>query len=288
MKAFSLALLCLFAAGGTLASAQSEPAPSPSPVAQSMTASDNDWHYSVTPYLWLPNINGNVNYQRKPILPNPPVPGNINVGVRVGPSDYLSNLNFAILVAFEARRKDFSVFGDYMNLNLSSNAASVRTISGPAGKIEIPISSSVSTHIFSGIFTLGAAYTVAKSDTSNLDVGLGFRNANLRTTTDYSLAGPITQIPITGSLSASVTLTDALLIARGRLGLGGRWYAPYYGDIGTGNSNTTWQYVLGVAYGGRTNDVIFAWRGLGYNQNNGQLLQNMRFSGPLLGYRIHW
>ena len=273
-----LIALALFASEALPALAQTAPAPASTP--------DTNWHYAVTPYIWLPNVNGTLGFQRPNVGPNPP--GNLNIGVQVGPSSYLSNLNFAFAFGFEARKENLSVFGDYINLNLSSAVSNVRTISGPGGLVEIPISSSVNSHLFTGVFTLGLGWTVASTDTSNLDVGVGVRNVNVRASADYSITGPVTQVPLAGSLGSSETLTDATFDVRGRVGLGGRWYVPYYGDIGTGNSNTTWQYLVAVGYGGRTNDVIFGYRNLGYNQNNGQLLQNIRMGGPILGLRIHW
>jgi hypothetical protein len=287
MSKICIAALFFFASVSTIAAAQTaEPAATPAP---SIVPTDGAWHYAVTPYLWLPNINGSFSFRRNTILPNPPsVPPTVTIGMQVGPSSYLANLNFAILASFEARRKYLSIFGDYMNLNLSSTVANVRTITGPLGKVEIPISSNVSTHLFSGLFTLGVGVTAAANSDSNLDFGIGVRNATLRSNADYSLAGPITQIPISGNLSASETLTDAIAVMRGRIGTGSRWYFPFYGDVGTGNSNTTWQYLFGAAYGGRTTDVILAYRNLGYNGTDDRALQQIRMGGPLLGVRIHW
>ena len=75
-------------------------------VAQSTVAQGSDsgsdaqkWTVSVTPYLWLPNINGNINYN----VPNGGGTGQI--GVSVGPNSYLAKLNFAFMGSLRACAK---------------------------------------------------------------------------------------------------------------------------------------------------------------------------------------
>jgi hypothetical protein len=193
------------------------------------------------------------------------------------------------MFSFEARRHNNSVFGDFINLNLSSSGGQVTNITGPRGRVEFPISSSVNVHLSANIITIGLGMTAVENKDSQLDFGVGFRTASVHSNADYTLTGPITEIPFSGSLGGTAGLNDALAIIRGRVNLGSRFYAPFYGDIGAGSDNSTFQYLLGVAYAGRTNDVVLAYRDLGYNQYGGeQLLPRARFAGFLLGLRIHW
>jgi hypothetical protein len=190
--------------------------------------------------------------------------------------------------AFEARRKGTTILADYINVNLSTSASSIATISGPGGRLEVPISSSVNSHFFAGISTLAVGITAVATRTSNLDVIAGERTISTRVVADYSLTGPIMQISRTGSLSRTVFLMDPILGIKGRIGLASRWYVPFEGDVGAGADNTTVQYLGGLAYAGRTNDVIAGYRVLGYNQTGTQLLQHLWLSGPYVGLRIHW
>jgi hypothetical protein len=283
-----LTLSAILAAGApVLASAQeAAPAPAATPnLASAAIPTDDNWHWAVTPYLWAPNINGNLNIQ-KPALTGG---GTANIGVGIGPNKYLTNLNFAFLVAAEARKKRFTVLGDYINLNVSSTIASVTTISGPLGKVEIPLSSSINTHVFSSIATLGAGYTLTSSPSASLDAFVAARNIRLVTNVNYTVTGPIDLVPLNGSGSESVSLLDAVGGIRGRIAIGERFYLPFEADYGVGSNNNEWQYVASVGYAGRTNDVILGFRGLGVNQtNSGAVLVNSRFSGPLLALRIHW
>jgi hypothetical protein len=76
---------------------------------------------------------------------------------------------------------------------------------------------------------------------------------------------------------------------RGRLSFGdGRWYVPYYADIGGGSSATTWQALAGLGYAFGWGDVLLVYRHLEYDQSGGKLLQNIRFDGPALGLAFHF
>ena len=61
---------------------------------------DGQWHYSLTPYAWFPNI-----YQKLQL--NTPSGGGKTVEVEVKPDSYLSDLEFALMGTFEARKGDW-------------------------------------------------------------------------------------------------------------------------------------------------------------------------------------
>ena len=76
-------------------------------------ANESEWQYSLTPYLWLPTIEGALNY-------GPPPGGSGNPNVEVGPTDWLDLLNFAVLVNGSARKDDFVIFSDLVYLSMST------------------------------------------------------------------------------------------------------------------------------------------------------------------------
>ena len=60
---------------------------------------DGQWRYSLTPYAWFPNISQTLQL-------NTPLGGGKTVEVEVEPDSYLSDLEFALMGAFEARKGD--------------------------------------------------------------------------------------------------------------------------------------------------------------------------------------
>ena len=53
--------------------------------------------------------------------------------------------------------------------------------------------------------------------------------------------------------------------------------------MGTGSSNLTWQGMLGIEYTYNWISATLAYRHLSYDMDDDKTIQDMRFSGPLLG-----
>jgi hypothetical protein len=78
---------------------------------------------------------------------------------------------------------------------------------------------------------------------------------------------------------------DAIVGLRGRATFGNErsWYIPYYVDIGTGDSNLTWQGMVGLGYSFDSVDIVGVWRYLEYNLGSGTPIESINFNGPALG-----
>jgi hypothetical protein len=76
-----------------------------------------------------------------------------------------------------------------------------------------------------------------------------------------------------GTGGAAATQWDAIVGVKGRASLGaeGNWYVPYYLDVGKGDSDLTWQGVVGV------------WRYLDYDIGDDKPITSIDFNGPALG-----
>jgi len=62
-----------------------------------------------------------------------------------------------------------------------------------------------------------------------------------------------------------------------------KWFAPFHVDVGTGDSDLTWQLLAGVGYVFSWGDLLLVYRHLDYDQKHGDLLEGLRLSGPALG-----
>jgi hypothetical protein len=84
---------------------------------------DGAWHFSLTPYLWTPNINGSIE-ARIPALRTAAGDAlrDVNLSAEVGPNDYLENLKFAGMVTGEARKGEWSVLTDLIYMDLAGPA----------------------------------------------------------------------------------------------------------------------------------------------------------------------
>ena len=68
-------------------------------------------------------------------------------------------------------------------------------------------------------------------------------------------------------------------------GNGGHWSLRYYADIGTGESDVTWQALLGLGYRFGWGDLFADYRHLDYEFGDTALLGDVAsaFSGPSIG-----
>ena len=67
-----------------------------------------------------------------------------------------------------------------------------------------------------------------------------------------------------------------------------KWFVPYYVDIGTGESNLTWQAMGGIGYSFGWGDVVAAWRYIDYDMKSGKKIESMTFNGPAIAAVFHW
>ena len=217
------------------------------------------WSYSLTPYVWLPNINGTLKYD---------VPE-----VDTGPNSYLQNLNMVFMVSGEARKGRWSVVGDLIYLNFDDQKGSVRQVNfgGAAGTT----ASGDSRSSLKGVEgMLAGGYTVAPG----VDVIAGLRYFGLEARSDWQLG------TTSGNVSRRADLWDGIVGVRGRVRWGETaWFSPYYFDIGGGSSSLTWQTLVGVGYAFKWGDAVLAYRTAYFDLGGDKLLQDFRFSGPTLG-----
>ena len=243
------------------------------------SAAGDQWAFTVTPYLWLPNINGTLKFQ----LPNL----NAGTSVETGPNDYLENLDFVLMISGEARKGKWSVFTDVIYLDFSDEVSRVDTVNG----VPVPPSIDLGTQasLTGGVWTLVGGYAAVQEPKATLDVIGGFRYLDIEASADWMLSGPLGLLPPTGSVSEGKGLWDAVVGVRGQVKLGdGNWFAPYYVDVGTGQSDLTWQAMGGVGYRFAWGELIGAYRHLDYRFGEDTGMKALSFSGPAVSLGFRW
>jgi hypothetical protein len=253
---------------------------------------DGHLHVLVAPYVWLPTVKGNFQYSI-PTLPTRPR-GVVQSSFSVAPAEYAGKLNSAAMFAFDARQGGFDVFGDYIYTNASASASAFATISGRFGKIAIPVSLSTNAHLAMSIWEAAAGFTVARGHDADLSAFMGIRETPLNPTFDYTvIVGKRGIFMPSSTIMSSAITQDVIFGLRGKAFFGdGRWFVPYYVDVGTGAgqiSNQTWEAYTGAGYAfnhGQT--ILAAWRSLNYDSFAPiSHVQKLTLSGPLLGYTFN-
>lgn len=256
----------------------------PDPAYAESSSPDNKWTFSVTPYLWLPNVNGTLKYNIPPGAGGSP-------DVEVGPNDYLQNLHAVIMLSAEARKERWSVFTDIIYLSFGDEDSSVRTINFGGDLVSSSLNLKTTTSLRGTCWTLGAGYDVLEGKGTTLDVFGGLRYFDLSTSASWELAtgvtgpGPGQTFPGSGGVSRAAEFWDGIIGIKGRIPLGSSsWSLPYYVDIGTGTASLTYQAMIGITWSFTDwGNMTLAYRDLYFDQKEDEFVQDLRFSGPALG-----
>jgi len=225
-----------------------------------------DWQYAVMIYGWLPSVNGNLEYV-----------GDINVDA----SQIIDALQMTFMGSFEARKGPWSGFTDLIYLKLAGDKS--KSVTVPDGAMRTLFDADLD--LKGWVWTLGGSYTVWRNQESHLDLLAGARLLSLDTDLKLTGGGPLQR---DRKLSASADLWDGILGAKGRVALNDRWFLPYYADVGTGDSELTWQAAAGFGYAFDWGDVSLMYRYLSYEQGGDKLLQDIAFGGGMLGVTVRF
>jgi hypothetical protein len=243
---------------------------------------DGTWHFTLAPYLWMPGLDGKFKFNIPPGASGSPE-------VSAGPADIFSLLNLAFMINGDMRKSKWSLFADFIYVDLGKENARVRDITGPGGEMEIPVNVASKTGLESTLFSLGVAYSIYHDRDSMVDVFLGMRLIDSRLSLDWNFSGPVTLLPHAGSFSQKSDLWDGVIGLKGRYGFSGsHWFINGYGDVGTGESEITYQALGGVGYDFSWGDVTLNYRYLHYGGTSSKLIEDMSLPGLSLGVRFHF
>jgi len=240
---------------------------------------DGAWHFSLTPYLWLSAFSGTFHID----TPS----GGRTIDVHASAGDILKSLKFGVMAMGEARHGEWSVFTDIIYARLSDDKTDVRSVTGPGGQIEIPVTVAAKAGLKEGIWTIVGAYSLYHEERSALDGFVGTRYFGAKVSVEWQFAGPLMLLPQSGRNERDAHIWDAIVGFKGRYAFGGTpWSIPYYADIGTGGSELTWQAMAGIDYAYSWGDVSLMYRYLDFRPGGVKVVENLALHGPALGVKF--
>ncbi len=245
--------------------------------------------YQLVPYLWLPSLG---------VTANVPVPGGgtATTSTSVGPGQYIPTLNFGFMGSGEVRYDRFSLLTDIFYSDTSTTAGKINSVNfgGASVPLSAILTTSTNTRVRTAVWTLAGGYTLAHGTWGNVDALAGFRLLAINQKTDFSLSAALTApngavaLDRFGGLSSSRDIWNGIGGVRGRIYLadstllsGGRFFLPFYADVGTGGSNVTWQVFGGVGYQTPRFGVSAGYRYLAFDKD-GAAISHLSFRGPIL------
>ena len=245
-------------------------------------AQDSDWEFGLGIYGWFPDIDGTTSF---------PVGEDQDFTIPIG--DVIDKLDFTFQGNFDARKGRWGLFTDVIYLDLGDQKENLRE--GLIGGAEIPadVTVDVGVDIKSLLWTTSAYYRFVDNGGTSVDGMAGVRYTDLEQRLDWTVSGNINNNPLpgrTGSAEVGDDLWDFIVGVRGQwaFGAGERWFVPWYGDMGTGDSDFTWQVAGGIGYAFDWGQVAAVWRVLDYDLPTEAAIGNLEFSGPAVGLSFRW
>lgn len=254
-----------------------------SAAAQAVRTEPGPWRYAATLYAFLPKVDGSLGVPMGASSPK----------FSIDASSIIDNLEFTIMGSFDAHNGRWGVFTDLLYLDVSGSESKTRNVT--IGDVALPATATadVSLGLKGVVWTLAGEYRVVSGPAWTLDVLAGARMFDVKPTLGWSIQGDLGSVSVpgrSGSNAQAATNWDAIVGIKGgyRFGANREWFVPVYLDVGTGESDLTWQGATGLGYSFTWGDLLAMWRYLDYDLKSGESISDLSFNGPMLGATFRW
>jgi hypothetical protein len=214
------------------------------------SVSDEDWNFAAELYFWGASIGGK---------------SSSGSDVDIDLDDILDSLEFAFMGSAGVRKGKWSLVADLIYLDVEDS-----------GTIAPGLNASV--ELTSWVITPLVGYNLVDTGKSRLDIVGGARYLYMKADLRVDALG--------ARAEDSGSNWDAIIGARGAVDLAEKWYLFGYLDIGTGESDLTWQAFGGVGYRFKWFDLVAAYRYLRWDFADNQVLDDLYLHGPGVGIRF--
>jgi hypothetical protein len=245
-------------------------------------AQADDVEIRATIYGYVPSLGGTTRFPT-------PVGSTIDISAET----LIENTDFALMGAFEVQKGRWGAFSDTMYFDLGGSRSATRDLAIDGVPLPVNVTANATLDTQAWMLTLAANFRAVAASGLTLDVFGGARLLDVRGNLDFDFSsniGPFVGPSRQGSAEARPDNWDGVAGAKGRVALGrsGRFYVPFYIDIGAGQSDLTWQGLAGIAYAFRHVDIVAIWRYLDYELKPDARVESLEFKGPAAGVTFHW
>ncbi len=244
---------------GLGAPAMAQDASTPAPLVQPAASG---WDFTAEIYGWMPSL-------------NPELTSGQDLEIDFG--DILDSLQFTFMGAFKAKKDRWGLFADLVYLDIEQSKKGSISV-GP-----VEIADRLSVEMKSWIVTLGTSYEFAQTQNSTFEVVGGARYLSVETVIDAAIG------PISKGIDETDTVWDGFIGLAGKTRLNDKWSLTYYGDVGGGGSDLTWQALASVDYSLNDKiDLTTGYRHLDWQFDDFGPLDELYVTGPYVGAKFRF
>lgn len=244
------------------------------PAPEVVQNTQNSWRHQVMLYGWLGIPDAELTYT---IPESDPVSGGEEATTNVADS-----IDMVFMGTYKGQKEKYSIIIDAIYLGMSNKNDTDLFTSSPVPDTNIKSEASIDAWMAAAY----GGYNVVNSQLVRVDLIAGLRYAYLSAEEKITSSSDLNLRDLT--LSGSVELWDAVVGLDGSVYIDKQWYIPYHLDIGAGDSDLTWRASTGLGYRFGWGDIILSYRYLAYDVSDSKLIQDITFSGPLLGVNFRF
>lgn len=228
-------------------------------VSTAAAETSDEWETHMDVYLWGASVGGHTADG-----------SDLNVSF----DKLLKDLNLGFMGTVAAYKGRFSVIADLIYLDVSESKRNSGEFLGQ------PIEDKGKLELTGWISTFGGGYSLVNDDKNSLILIAGARYLNLDTTFTFKVNEVKKEFDLGGSA------WDGIVALNGKAQLGEKWFLAYFADMGTGDSDFTWQARLGFGYKLKKHSLIFGYRYLDWNFDDKASLEDLNLHGPYAGMKF--
>jgi hypothetical protein len=215
----------------------------------------HSWEYAGQIYLWGASINGTTG---------------TGIPLSIKFEDLFKNLRMAGMAVIGARKDKLTLLADLIYMDVNKKDLNVPV--GPG-----PIISLNSIGMKAWIIQPAVSYAVYETDVDRFELLAGARYMSLELPVGFT--NPI------GKVSASDDALNGIVGVRGTHNFTDKWVGNYHLDVGTGDSDSTWQGVVGLGYKFDTYSLHAGYRYLTWD-HGGEAVDDLTLDGVYAGVRF--
>lgn len=253
-------------------------------IAAAQEAAQNDkWEFGGEIYMWAPSLH---------------LKTASGTDVDMSFSDILDDLEMMFMGALEARKGKWFLGADVIYFDLEDKDASgIATVPiGPLGRSSVNVGVDADVELSAWLLTPVGGYTVIQKEKLRLDVVAGVRYLYLKAVSKMDITeeldvellrrGLVRTGDVNDRISESGHVWDGIVGIRGQVDLNEKWYLRYYADVGTGDSDLTWQALGDVGYRFSKVDVVAGYRYLEWDFDDDAAFDDLDIAGPFVGVKF--
>ena len=225
------------------------------------TGRTDQWQFMIEPYIWLPSIGGSAAN---------------GSDFSMNLDEVVSDLQFGFMGVAGVKKGKWSFLVDtfYADIKVTKdNSTSV---------LNSTINFQTEVEVKAWIVTPVVGYNLVDCKKGKLDIVAGARYINVEI--DVSVTSDRARA-LNPEFSGSEGIWDGIVGLKGEIALYEKLYMPLYLDIGTGESNFSWQAAGGLGYRFSACDVVAGYRYLSVDFKNSPI-NDVNLSGPYIGVKF--